>query len=396
MKMIAGSCLRAIGEQAPDAGGPEAREHLDEGGRRLGEELRRRTRGRRPWPAASCRSPAVRAAGSPSAPSRPAPWKAFGSRRNSTISLSSAFASSTPAMSSKLTPCLEAGLMRCGLMRGITFSVRHITRMMAVKKRIAMTGSQLVGEVLDFLNERGVRPRAARVACTTAGMCRHGMCRRGVPGMPGDGMPAARLIVPRHARWPCASPSTTADAGVVVPASCSPSLHLPRPHHPWHRHSIMRVRLPRCRAGGELSPGCRVARSLKSSVANARSRTSMRSSAPCTSGAASQQRLVAVGKEPVGDAFREGVAEVTRVGEARQHDGHRLGARIALGDPGRDRVHQLAAHRRAVAHHPLGEVQPPAPFLARAPPRPPPGPPPRRGRAARGSRPSARLGSGSR
>ena len=39
MKMIAGRALRAIAEQAPDPGGAEADEHLDERRRGLGEEL---------------------------------------------------------------------------------------------------------------------------------------------------------------------------------------------------------------------------------------------------------------------------------------------------------------------------------------------------------------------
>ena len=40
----------------------------------------------------------------------PSSWKGLGSRRNSTISCSSALASSTPAMSAKETACLEVGL----------------------------------------------------------------------------------------------------------------------------------------------------------------------------------------------------------------------------------------------------------------------------------------------
>ena len=33
--------------------------------------------------------------------------------------------------------------MRCGLIRGITFKVRHITKMIATKNRIVRTGCQL-------------------------------------------------------------------------------------------------------------------------------------------------------------------------------------------------------------------------------------------------------------
>ena len=73
----------------------------------------------------------------------PSAWNDFGSRRNSTISASSAFASSTPAMSANVTDWSDVGLMRCGLIRGITFNIRHIMKISAVKNRIAITGSQL-------------------------------------------------------------------------------------------------------------------------------------------------------------------------------------------------------------------------------------------------------------
>ena len=43
-------------------------------------------------------------------------------------------------MSAKDTAWLDAGLICCGLMRGITFSVRHITRMIAVKNTNISTG----------------------------------------------------------------------------------------------------------------------------------------------------------------------------------------------------------------------------------------------------------------
>ncbi len=76
----------------------------------------------------------------------PRAWKDLGSRRNSTISCSSALASSTPAISAKVTRCLEAGLICCGLTFGITFNIRHITMMITVKKRIATTGCQLVAQ----------------------------------------------------------------------------------------------------------------------------------------------------------------------------------------------------------------------------------------------------------
>ena len=96
-------------EQAPDARGAEAGEHLDERGGRLGEELRaglvRDRLGQQRL--AGARRPVQEDA--PWAPSRRASRSGLGSRRNSTISCSSALASSTPAMSAKETDWLEDG-----------------------------------------------------------------------------------------------------------------------------------------------------------------------------------------------------------------------------------------------------------------------------------------------
>jgi len=50
-------------------------------------------------------------------------------------------------MSANVTDCPEDGLICCGLTRGITFSIRHITTMIATKNRIATTGSQLIAHV---------------------------------------------------------------------------------------------------------------------------------------------------------------------------------------------------------------------------------------------------------
>ena len=103
MKMIAGWFLRAVGEQAPDAGRADADEHLDERRGALRSRTSRPTRGRSPWPGASCRCPAGRTAAprvgtrAPSFSNRP------GWRRNSTTSSSSARTSSTPATSSHRT-----------------------------------------------------------------------------------------------------------------------------------------------------------------------------------------------------------------------------------------------------------------------------------------------------
>ncbi len=45
-------------------------------------------------------------------------------------------------MSSHPTDWSEAGLICCGLTRGITFNMRHIRKTSALKNRIATTGSQ--------------------------------------------------------------------------------------------------------------------------------------------------------------------------------------------------------------------------------------------------------------
>ena len=96
----------------------------------------RRTRWPRPWPAASCRCRAGRAAGCPSGPSRRACVKRSGSVRNSTTSRSSALAWSTPATSSHLTEDAESGLISCGLVLGIIFIVRHRKKTMRAMKAI--------------------------------------------------------------------------------------------------------------------------------------------------------------------------------------------------------------------------------------------------------------------
>ncbi len=63
---------------------------------------------------------------------------ARGSRRNCTTSLSSSLASSTPAISSQAVELLVAGLICCGLVRGISFSVRQKKYSIpAMKRRVA-------------------------------------------------------------------------------------------------------------------------------------------------------------------------------------------------------------------------------------------------------------------
>ena len=58
----------------------------------------------------------------------------LGARRNSTTSCSSAFASSAPATSPQLTPCLDSALISCGFVRGISFIVRQMKKQMSPMK----------------------------------------------------------------------------------------------------------------------------------------------------------------------------------------------------------------------------------------------------------------------
>ena len=62
--------------------------------------------------------------------------KRSGSRRNSTTSWSSAFASSAPAISAQPIDPFDSGLICCGLVRGISFSVRHRTKQIAAMNTI--------------------------------------------------------------------------------------------------------------------------------------------------------------------------------------------------------------------------------------------------------------------
>ena len=59
-------------------------------------------------------------------------------------------------MSAKVTAALEEGLICCGLMRGITFSVRSITKMITREEDDHQDRLPAVCEVLDFLAQRGV------------------------------------------------------------------------------------------------------------------------------------------------------------------------------------------------------------------------------------------------
>ena len=71
----------------------------------------------------------------------PSAWKRFGSRRNSTTSCSSAFASSTPATVDQSADASDSGLISCGFVRGITLSVRQMKNTSSPMK---MIGAQVM------------------------------------------------------------------------------------------------------------------------------------------------------------------------------------------------------------------------------------------------------------
>ena len=125
MKMIAGSCLRAIANRrlmraAPRPANISTKAAADWAKNCAPDSCATAlARSVLPVPGGPCRR-------IPLGTFAPSFSNCLGSRRNSTISCSSALASSAPAMSFHATDWLEEGLICCGLTRGITFSVRHI------------------------------------------------------------------------------------------------------------------------------------------------------------------------------------------------------------------------------------------------------------------------------
>src|SRR3954449_1204168 len=71
----------------------------------------------------------------------PSTVKRLGSRRKSTTSCSSAFASSAPATSAQPIDALESGLISCGLVRGIIFIVFQMKTTISAMK---MIGAQVM------------------------------------------------------------------------------------------------------------------------------------------------------------------------------------------------------------------------------------------------------------
>jgi hypothetical protein len=130
--------LARLAEQAADARGAEAGEHLDERGRRLREELRAGLVGDglgEQRLAGAGRAVQEDALGH----RRAEPLERFSVAQELDDLLSSSLASSTPAMSSQPTSRLACGLIWTGLVFGITFSVRQRTKTIAAMKRTVST-----------------------------------------------------------------------------------------------------------------------------------------------------------------------------------------------------------------------------------------------------------------
>ena len=283
----------------------------------------------------------------------PSAWKDFGSRRNSTISCSSALASSTPAMSAKVTAALEEGLICCGLMRGITFSVRNITKMITVKNTIIRTGSQLTrssGFAGDGDVRRGRSARRARVPSADV------RGERGAAGCPLALAPAAAGRLATAWRRLRASSAGRHAGSIARVWLLTASLVACTCHHPWHRIRLcgnVRSRVGRSRsaeqAAGEIpnSPSRRRGRAGR--CARRRRGSAARTRAATGGAGGRSRRRRSRGRRA--RKWRESVnpgappARTSRAG-------------VVLGDPADERVHQRRVDRRAVAHDLLGELDP--------------------------------------
>ena len=183
--------LARLGEQAPDAGGAEAGEHLDERGGGLGEELRAGLAGDGLGQQRLAGARAGRAAGSPSAPARRARANRSGSRRNSTTSVSSALASSAPATSSQPIEDDDSGLICCGFVRGISFIVRQMKN---TSRPMKMIGAHVMIQLSTWYH-------SSPANASMLGMCASMPAGRG--SRPGSGPYSANVLrAPRRAGSP--------------------------------------------------------------------------------------------------------------------------------------------------------------------------------------------------
>ena len=179
-------------------------------------------------------------------------------------------------MSAKDTDWLDAGLICCGLTRGITFSVRHIRKMSAVKNRIIMTGDQLKAqfwiscttELCATVSCTGSARAGATGTCACAFCCASKACASRVGG-------AWNTLRTAPVTTAFTRSSTSTILGIYQVCALADDL-----------------------ANRASQPSTRTASSAKNSVANARSRTSIRSSAPWISGAVCSSDWWRWGKKP--------------------------------------------------------------------------------------------------
>ena len=162
-----GRVLARLGEQAPDARGAEAGEHLDEAGGRLREELRAGLVGHglgQQRLAGAGRAVQQDALRDLRAELAEALRVASGTRRPR---CSSALASSTPATSSHLIEPSESGLISCGLVFGISFIVRHRKKTIRAMKRIGAQSGRARRGPTRRARLDGLRDRRRRNGCRT-------------------------------------------------------------------------------------------------------------------------------------------------------------------------------------------------------------------------------------
>ncbi len=141
--------LARLFEELADPGGTEPGEHLDEGrGARRVEVRARLVRGGL-GEQRLARFPAGRRAERPSGRGRPSRSNFFRSRRNSTTSFSSSFASSAPATSSQPTGSVVSRSTIAGLTFGTSDIVRRSSQMMIAEEDDRQPRDEEAADVVD-------------------------------------------------------------------------------------------------------------------------------------------------------------------------------------------------------------------------------------------------------
>ena len=303
MKMIAGSCLRAIANSrlmraAPRPANISTNDAADCAKNCAPDSCATAfAKSVLPVPGGPCRR-------MPFGTFAPSALNCLGSRRNSTISCSSPFASSTPAMSSQPTDWFDAGLICWGFTRGITFSVRHIKKISTGRTRSSprsTTGTPISG--CSTIDTCGVAAwicaafaTAARAATSTAAWCAAAALIE-----PPSGMRSAR-------RWACAA--CTPVSLTAIRASLPPSM-VPSQAVWAFNPKYATPNRGRTRREGQIPD-------IDPLIGAVHQRHRL------------EQRLVALGEEAIRHTLRKRLAEVARVGEAGQDHRHHLRARIVL------------------------------------------------------------------